>query len=364
MEETSIKTNSTILQNDLKETTAILRFEVPLKKGQGNNVIYFPDLINPPKAEITMNNQNFFTSDNSSLEQNLDEMDLENFVVSETADFLEHMAVEKRPEPKFYAISRKSTTPGFFGAGTNINPPENILQFFNNEISNDKSSTITSNTETIENNENKNLNKPTKSRTRKNATTSKSKGKKAIKQEEKLTSSVSEAVGSMSKKTKRQPSSQQSETKAKKQKTKVNEGNKTIIKSESKYLEIQRLLEKHKRRKEKKINKDASTSGIVSSSSSKNSTPIAKSLKSLIHVEDDSSLSLSSTSSTESSPKRKGRIEVRSRGSSSTSSTVTSTKASKVNTKSKSKTSNPNNYNAESPGLTPMTISSESTPTP
>ncbi|CAI2162173.1 13813_t:CDS:2 [Funneliformis geosporum] len=336
MEEESVKTNSTILQNDIKETTAILRFEVPLKKGQGNNVIYFPDLINPPKAEITMNNQNFFTSDNTSLEQNLDEMALENFVVSETTDFLEHMAVEKRPEPKFYAISRKSTTPGFFGAGTNINPPENILQFFKNELSNDKSTnTIISNAGTIENNENKSLNKPTKSRTRKNATSSKSKGKKAIKQEEKLSSSVNEA------------------------------GNKTIIKSESKYLEIQRLLEKHKRRKEKKINKDASTSGIVSSSSSKNSTPIAKSLKSLINVEDDSSLSLSSTSSTESSPKRKGRLEIRSRGSSSTSSTtVTSTKASKVNTKSKSKTSNPNNYNAESPGLTPMTISSESTPTP
>ena len=359
MEELPITTNSTISQNDFKEATAILRFEVPLKKGQGNNVIYFPDLINPPKADITMNDQKII---DSSSEQHLDEMALENFVVSETADFLEHMAIEKRPEPKFYAISRKSTTPGFFGAGTNINPPENILQFFKNELSNENKLSTT-NIGTAEN-ENKILNKPVKSRTRKNATTSsKSKGKKTIKQEEK-TALVNEAVvSSTSKKTKRQqPPSQQSETKTKKQKTKANEGNKIIIKNESKYLEIQRLLEKHKRRKEKKINKDVSTSSIVSSSSSKNSTPVAKSLKPLMNVEDDSSLSLSSSSSTESSPKRKGRHDVRSRGSSSTSSTVTSTKTSKTNAKSKSKTSNnPSNYNAESSGLTPMTISSDST---
>src|ERR1700722_19899938 len=133
MEDLPITTNSTILQNNFKETTAILRFEIPLKKGQGNNVIYFPDLINPPKE---INDQKIISiNDSLSDQQQLDEMALENFVVSETADFLEHMAIEKRPEPKFYAISRKNTIPGFFGAGTKTNPPENILQFFKNEQS-------------------------------------------------------------------------------------------------------------------------------------------------------------------------------------------------------------------------------------
>jgi hypothetical protein len=351
MENSSITTNSTISQNNFKETTAILRFEVPLKRGQGNNVIYFPDLINPPKE--TTNDQKIISMDDSlSDQQHLEnEMALENFVVSETADFLEHMAIEKRPEPKFYAISGKNTTPGFFGAGTNINPPENILQFFKNEQlnNNNNSTTIASNiTETTENNENKIVNKQIKPRARKNATTaSKSKGKKIIKQEEKLTptNEISSSTSS-SKKTKRQPS-QQSETKTKKQKTKANEGNKTIIKK------VQRLLEKRKRRKEKKINKDVSTGSIASSSSSKNSTPITKSLKPARNVEDDSSLS--STSSTESSPNRKDRPDVRSR-SSSTSSTVTSTKANK---KPKSQANNSNNYNAES-----STITSDSATTP
>ncbi|CAG8614179.1 10614_t:CDS:1, partial [Cetraspora pellucida] len=86
-----------------------LRFEVPLNKE--NNIVYFPYLVNPPKAT---NVQTSISECNSYME---DESALENLIVAETANFLDHLANEKRPDPKFYAITRLGTAPGLFGAG-------------------------------------------------------------------------------------------------------------------------------------------------------------------------------------------------------------------------------------------------------
>ncbi|CAG8807150.1 9423_t:CDS:1, partial [Gigaspora rosea] len=127
-----------------------LRFEVPLKKE--NNIVYFPYLVNPPKAN---NSQTSITECNSYME---DESALENLIVTETSNFLDHLANEKRPDPKFYAITRLGTTPGLFGAGVS-NPPENIQKIFKgNSINNQQPVEIISNQ----------TNKTTKPRARKN----------------------------------------------------------------------------------------------------------------------------------------------------------------------------------------------------
>ncbi|CAG8536948.1 25093_t:CDS:2 [Gigaspora margarita] len=250
-----------------------LRFEVPLKKE--NNIVYFPYLVNPPK---TNNSQTSITECNSYME---DESALENLIVTETANFLDHLANEKRPDPKFYAITRLGTTPGLFGAGVS-NPPENIQKIFKgNSINNQQPVEIISNQ----------TNKTTKPRARKNVNSStKTKSKKSIKLEDKQTINsehdmsideepVKETVKNHLKVTESKP-------KKRALKTKLSETSK-ISNKESASLEVQRLIQKHKRRKERKRIKDGTNnisrnsltpiieSSVAKSESSTGVTPLA-----------------------------------------------------------------------------------------
>ncbi|CAG8847256.1 30705_t:CDS:1, partial [Racocetra persica] len=142
----------TIPESSRKKAPSNAIVQVPLNKE--NNIVYFPYLVNPPKAT---NVQTSISECNSYME---DESALENLIVAETANFLNHLANEKRPDPKFYAITSLGTAPGLFGAG--VSPPAEII---NNQT-------------TI------------KSKTRKNVNSStKTKSKKAIKLEDKQTTS-------------------------------------------------------------------------------------------------------------------------------------------------------------------------------
>ncbi|CAG8584211.1 20241_t:CDS:2 [Cetraspora pellucida] len=202
-----------------------LRFEVPLNKE--NNIVYFPYLVNPPKAT---NVQTSISECNSYME---DESALENLIVAETANFLDHLANEKRPDPKFYAITRLGTAPGLFGAG--VSPPAEII---NNQISG-----------------------TTKSKTRKNVNSStKTKSKKAIKLEDKQTiindyDDMSIDEDSIKDPVKSNLKVPESKPKKRTIKTKLSDTSK-ISNKESASLEVQRLIQKHKRRKEKKRIKD------------------------------------------------------------------------------------------------------------
>ncbi|CAG8543914.1 10899_t:CDS:1, partial [Scutellospora calospora] len=236
-----------------EETKNTLRFEVPLKKE--NNIVYFPYLVNPPK---TNNAQTSITECHNYME---DENALEDLIVAETANFLDHLANEKRPNPKFYAITRLGAAPGLFGASV-PNPPEDIPKIIKgNSIISQSSAEIISNSGS----------KTTKSRTRKNVNAStKTKSKKSIKQEDKQTI-INEYDMSIDEEPVKETAKSHlkvSELKSKKRalKTKLTDTSK-ISNKESASLEVQRLIQKHKRRKEKKSIKDGTN---ITSSSLKN----------------------------------------------------------------------------------------------
>ncbi len=86
-------------------------FEVStLSSRETNNIIYFPDLVNPNTfvdKTVDMCIENSLENENA----------LEEFIIAETQGFLVKLERELRPRPQFYALTRPGTHQGFYGAG-------------------------------------------------------------------------------------------------------------------------------------------------------------------------------------------------------------------------------------------------------
>ncbi|RIA93608.1 hypothetical protein C1645_761929 [Glomus cerebriforme] len=94
-------------------------FEVStLSSRETNNIIYFPDLVNPPSTNTFINK-----TDDMDIDYPLeDENALEDFIITETQGFLVKLERELRPRPQFYALTGPGTYPGFYGAGKSETP--------------------------------------------------------------------------------------------------------------------------------------------------------------------------------------------------------------------------------------------------
>ncbi|CAG8626627.1 956_t:CDS:1 [Acaulospora morrowiae] len=340
-----------------------INFEIPLSN-KSNNIVYFPQLV---KQSEPINSPSRYWDNCLEEEETLEEL-----VIKETAEFLESLSNEKRPESAFYAISRPGTAPGLFGAGT-LQPPETIYRFFKYNSPMKEATEVKNNLAT----------KVTKARTRKNpiVPSNKSKGKKSMKHE---FSSNEDKIEGDKEHVKKSSKRQLIEAKSKKRTNKPKHSECLIpSKKEIGIMEkVQRIIEKHKRRKELKekrnIIKDGVNNAIGSSSSSKNTPTKTSKMKKGIDESssigspsskntptktvktkrdfDDSSISSMSSSSSESSPKRKRKPDRFSR-SSSTSSTVKSAKTSSL--KKRSKKNHGNDESESSPGK--AILSSDST---
>ncbi|CAG8646979.1 18620_t:CDS:1 [Acaulospora morrowiae] len=339
-----------------------INFEIPLSN-KSNNIVYFPQLV---KQSEPINSQSRYWDNCLEEEETLEEL-----VIKETAEFLESLADEKRPDSAFYAISRPGTAPGLFGAGS-LQPPETIYKFFKYNSPMKEATEVKNNSVT----------KVTKPRTRKNPVvpSNKSKGKRSIKHE---FSSNEDKIEGDKEHVKKSSKRQLIEAKSKKRTNKPKHSECLIpSKKEIGIMEkVQRIIEKHKRRKELKEKRNIIKDGVnnvIGSSSSKNTPTKTNKMKKGIDESssidspssknaltktvktkrdfDDSSISSMSSSSSESSPKRKRKPD-RFSGSSSTSSTVKSAKTSSLKKRSKK-----NHGNDESESSTGKAIlSSDST---
>ncbi|CAG8591421.1 6275_t:CDS:2 [Funneliformis mosseae] len=90
-------------------------FEVSatLSSRETNNIIYFPDLVNPPLTNTFIDKTVDMDIDYPFEDENA----LEEFIIAETQGFLVKLERELRPRPQFYALTRPGTHPGFYGAG-------------------------------------------------------------------------------------------------------------------------------------------------------------------------------------------------------------------------------------------------------
>jgi hypothetical protein len=106
-------------------------FEVStLSSREANNIIYFPDLVNPPSTNTFINK-----IDNMDIDYPLeDENALEDFIITETQGFLVKLERELRPQPQFYALTGPGTHPGFYGAGK-YETPDPIIEYIRSNCS-------------------------------------------------------------------------------------------------------------------------------------------------------------------------------------------------------------------------------------
>ncbi|CAI2172162.1 2749_t:CDS:2 [Funneliformis geosporum] len=95
--------------------TTLNTFEVSatLSSREANNIIYFPDLVNPPLTNSFIDKTVDMDIDYPFEDENA----LEEFIIAETQGFLVKLERELRPRPQFYALTRPGTNPGFYGAG-------------------------------------------------------------------------------------------------------------------------------------------------------------------------------------------------------------------------------------------------------
>lgn len=115
--------------NEKMETTQ--NFEVStLSSRETNNIIYFPDLVNPPSTNTFINK-----IDSMDIDYPLeDENALEDFIITETQGFLVKLERELRPQPQFYALTGPGTHPGFYGAGK-FETPDPVIEYIRSNCS-------------------------------------------------------------------------------------------------------------------------------------------------------------------------------------------------------------------------------------
>ncbi|CAI2172375.1 18137_t:CDS:2 [Funneliformis geosporum] len=89
--------------------TTLNTFEVSatLSSREANNIIYFPDLVNPPLTNSFIDKTVDMDIDYPFEDENA----LEEFIIAETQGFLVKLERELRPRPQFYALTRPGTNP-------------------------------------------------------------------------------------------------------------------------------------------------------------------------------------------------------------------------------------------------------------